>query len=325
MTTFTLSLTPEEQTRLLRHLENSGYERRDVAHTRAAAKKPGLSLALYNSGKLVAQGKQLKEWMEFVLEPEILQRLLEPSGTAPGAPIPDTAHIGIDESGKGDFFGPMVIAAFHLEPELHPLLAELGVRDSKRIPSDDAIHRIADRLREKAAGHAELLILKPETYNKLVAKMGSVNRVLAWAHATALENLLTRFPDTPRAVADQFGPEHQIQRALKSKGKQIQLEQRHKAESDPAVAAASILARSAFVRTLAELGEPLNTSLPKGATHVRPTGETLVNAHGPEVLTRIAKTHFRTTRQVLEACGHDPALLGTPEPKAAFNYRKRSS
>ena len=74
--------------------------------------------------------------------------------------------------------------------------------------------------------------------------MGNVNQILAWGHARAIENLLENIPGCPRAVADQFGPKRQIEQALMKKGQKIKLEQRPKAESDPAVAAASILARA---------------------------------------------------------------------------------
>lgn len=327
MHTFTRTLNHEEQTRLMAHLSQPGYENITVAYARAAAKKPGLNVVLYQSGKLVVQGKGLAEWIEFCLEPEILQQLLPDTGTAhsPGPPSDMTAdaHIGIDESGKGDFFGPMVVAAYHLTPDRRNWLHDLGVRDSKSIKSDEKIRTIAEMLLHKTCAHCEVMVFAPEKYNPLVKKMGSVNRLLAWAHATVLENLLTRFPETQRAVADQFGPEHQITSALKARGKQIELVQRHKAESDPAVAAASILARHRFVNEMQELSRLCNCTLPRGATHVRPTGEQLIKKAGPEILTRVAKIHFRTTRQVLEACGYDPALLGTPEPKDSSHWKKK--
>jgi len=333
MNTFTQKLSPPEQNRLQKHLEQSGYEPREVAYAKIAAKRPGLSIVLYESGKLVAQGKGVEEWLEFIFEPEIHQAVLVKTETPlpsvltepdPTEPDPSSSHIGIDESGKGDFFGPMVVAAYHLTPDLRGWLSELGVQDSKRIKSDSKISEIAEKLLSKSEAHCEILVFTPEKYNPLVKKMGSVNRLLAWAHATVLENLLIRFPDTPRAVADQFGPEHQIKTALKERGKKIELIQRHKAESDPAVAAASILARHRFVLELTELSRLSNCELPKGATHVRPTGEILVKQVGPEILTRIAKTHFRTTRQVLEACGYNPALLGTPDPKDRPKWKKRT-
>lgn len=325
MNLFTRTLTAPEQSRLVQHLQTGGYDTAPVQYARAAGKKSGLNVVLYTSGKLVVQGKGTREWLEFVFEPEILQGLLPdssaPAGGAEGQEIDASPRIGIDESGKGDFFGPMVIAGFLLTPALETLLRELGVRDSKQMASDAQMLRIADVLQQKAPSQVEVLCLLPPTYNRLVDKMGSVNRVLAWGHATVLENLLTRHPEVKKAVADQFGPEHQIRQALKTRGKTIELIQRHRAESDPAVAAASILARAGFVRAMQALGEQAGMTLPKGATHVRTPAEQLVRNKGPEVLREVAKTHFRTTRQVLEACGHPPGLLGTPEKKA-FVYKK---
>jgi len=323
MHTFTRKLSPPEQERFLAHLRSAPYDLREVDHAIAAAKKPGLNLVLYRSGKLVAQGKGVGEWIEFVLEPEILREAGAATPEATAAPDADLSpHIGIDESGKGDFFGPLVVAAFLVTPEREPLLRTLGVRDSKRIKSDSKIASAAEGIEKAAPRHCEVMVLAPETYNSLVKRFGSVNRLLAWAHATVLENLLDRFPDVTRAVADQFGPEHQITSALKQKGKGIDLVQRHRAESDPAVAAASILARHRFVKEMEALGGIAGRPLPRGATHVRGVAEELVRAQGPDILSKTAKTHFRTTRQVLEACGLDPALLGTPEPKK-FVYRKK--
>lgn len=322
MNTFSRKLTPDQQQRLLRHLDEGPYRPREVAHALKAGAKPGLNLVLYKSGKVVAQGKGVAEWVEFVWEPDIAGEL-ETANDANAAPPPPTPRIGIDESGKGDFFGPMVVAAYVLRQEHLKTLTELGVRDSKQIKSAVKIDHIAKHLLQKTPDACEILCLGPETYNRLVAKMGSVNRVLAWGHATVLENLLEKFPDVQHAVADQFGPEHQIRNALKSRGKEISLEQRHRAEADPAVAAASILARQRFVDEMGELGRLAGVPLPRGATHVRSVAEDLVRRAGPDILARVAKTHFRTTRQVLEATGHDPALLGTPEPKDSSRFRKK--
>jgi len=323
MTLYTRTLTAPEQTRFCQYLQGGGYEPHPVQYARAAARKEGLTLVLYESGKLVVQGKKTPEWLEFVFEPLILQGLLDPlsggGGSAAGAIGPgedSTPRIGVDESGKGDFFGPMVIAGFLWTPELAELLRKLGVKDSKQMASDAKMLQVAETLERQCPTHIELICLMPATYNRMVARMGGVNRVLAWGHATVMENLLERHPQVQKAVADQFGPEHQIRNALKTRGKAIELVQRHRAESDPAVAAASILARAGFVRAMKDLGELAGQTLPKGATHVRGPAEILVRAKGPDILRETAKTHFRTTRQVLEACGYAPDLLGTPEPKA---------
>jgi ribonuclease HIII len=302
MTTFTQKLSPAVRDRLTRHLREDNYELRDVAHAVIAGKKEGLNIVLYESGKVVVQGKNTGEWLEFIFEPFINEALLDAPAAAPdGAPLPP--RIGIDESGKGDFFGPLVIAGFLLTPDLDALLRDLGVKDSKQIKNDAQIQKIARTLKARAPRQCKVITLMPETYNRLVGRMGTVNRLLAWGHASVIEELLTRFPDVKQAVADQFGPEHQIKNALKTRGKQIELIQRHKAESDPAVAAASILARAGFVDAMKTLSDLAGVPLPKGATHVRPTAEGLVTAKGPDILTKVAKTHFRTTKQVLQACG----------------------
>ncbi len=314
MNSYSCTLSPEAATRAETHLRTGPYELREVAHARIAGRREGLNLVLYKSRKLVIQGKKTREWIEFELEPNILQQLVAEKAP-PSAEMQET-HIGIDESGKGDFFGPMVITAFRYTPTQLPWLKQLGVQDSKNIKSDSKIADIANKIRQKAPESIQEIALKPEVYNRGILKMNSVNRLLAWGHASVLEGLLKRFPDTQLAIADQFGPEHQIQNALQEHGRNIKLIQRHKAESDPAVAAASILARDRFVMIMEELSQLAGRPLPKGATHVRAPAEELVKAQGPEILKKLAKTHFRTTRQVLSACGYDPALLGTPEPKA---------
>jgi ribonuclease HIII len=143
--------------------------------------------------------------------------------------------------------------------------------------------------------------------------MNSVNRILAWGHARAIENLLDKVPDCPRALSDQFGPEQQIQRALQQKGRKIKLEQRHKAESDIAVAAASILARAGFLTALDKLGEKYGAKLPKGASDkVQAVAGELLEKRGGAALLETAKCHFKTTDNVLGARGKTRAGEGLP-------------
>lgn len=305
--TFTFKLSSEEQDRLLSYLANASGEVRQVPHTRAAMKFATHNLALYKSGKLVLQGKGSQDWIEFTLEPEILQRVVSEELASPAeqeAGEATTPRIGIDESGKGDFFGPLVIAACFVDPAVTDRLQDVGIKDSKAIKSDTAIAKIAEGIRSLGPCFYKEISISPKRYNELIGKFRTVNRLLAWGHATSLEDVLGKQPQCTLAIADQFGPEHQIRSALQEKGKSIELRQRHKAESDLAVAAASILARDRFVRELNKLSERVGSSLPKGATHVRPTGEEIVKRHGPVALWYTAKCHFRTTKQVLEACGY---------------------
>ncbi|CBK40754.1 Ribonuclease HIII (fragment) [Nitrospira defluvii] len=205
-------------------------------------------------------------------------------------------RIGIDESGKGDYFGPLVIAAVFVTPALEQDLALMQVRDSKKI-SDGRILEMAPDIR-LLCPHS-LVAIGPQRYNELYAKIKNLNRLLAWGHARALENLLQQV-DCDLAIADQFGDERLILNALQEKGKQIRLVQRTKAESDLAVAAASILARADFLQRLDRLSQELSTTLPKGASAaVELAGRMVVKKYGRDRLGSVAKLHFKTTKQVL--------------------------
>lgn len=205
-------------------------------------------------------------------------------------------RIGIDESGKGDYFGPLVIAAVFVTPALEQDLALMQVRDSKKI-SDGRILDMAPDVR-LVCPHS-VVAIGPQRYNELYAKINNLNRLLAWGHARALENLLQQV-DCDLAIADQFGDERLILNALQEKGKQIRLVQRTRAEADLAVAAASILARAEFLLRLQRLSEDVRTALPKGASAaVELAGRMVVRKYGEDRLGTVAKLHFKTTKQVL--------------------------
>jgi ribonuclease HIII len=205
-------------------------------------------------------------------------------------------RIGIDESGKGDYFGPLVIAAVFLDATTQNELTLMNVRDSKKI-SDGRILDMAPDIR-MLCPHT-MIAIGPQRYNKLYAKIRNLNRLLAWGHAKALETLLDKV-SCAHAIADQFGDEQLILNVLQEKGRTIVLEQRHKAESDLAVAAASILARAEFLHRLKRLSDGIGTTLPKGASlAVELAGRMIVKKHGAERLGLVAKLHFKTTQAVL--------------------------
>ena len=237
---FTYKLNPEEQARLEDLLLNGDYRPTSVPHTRVSAEAPNCKISLYTSGKCLVQGKEAKEWVTFTLEPLVLQqaqmgyaKILDPKIYKP--------HMGVDESGKGDFLGPIVIACAYVDSALTSELQKMDVRDSKTITSDKKTLSIAKDIRQKLGDRYSLVTIGPRAYNRLYASMRNVNQILAWGHARAIENLLEKVPTCPRAVVDQFGPTRQVEQALMKKGRTIELEQRPKAESDIAVAAASIL------------------------------------------------------------------------------------
>ena len=207
-----------------------------------------------------------------------------------------TQRIGIDESGKGDYFGPLVIAAAFVDATTQGELALMQVRDSKKI-SDGRILEMSSDI--KTICPHSLIAIGPQKYNELYAKIRNLNRLLAWGHAKALENILERV-SCDRAISDQFGDERLILNALQQKGRKIILEQRPKAESDLAVAAASILARAEFLIRLNRLSQEVGTTLPKGASPaVELAARMVIKKHGRERLDSVAKLHFKTTQAVL--------------------------
>jgi ribonuclease HIII len=323
-TSFTFRLDDIQQERLIGILRTGNYRPTEIPYTRIAADAENCRIALYTSGKCVIQGKGAQDWVTFTLEPLVLQeaRLGYDEVHDPEASQP---HMGIDESGKGDFFGPLVIAAAFVNKPLAKAFADKGVRDSKTVTSDKKAEEMARDIRKMLGDRYALVTIGPRAYNRLYAKMRNVNDILAWGHARAIENLLEKVPDCPRAVSDQFGPKRQIEQALMKKGRSIELIQRPKAESDPAVAAASILARASFIAALRKIGEQYGVTIPKGASdRVREIGVELVKKQGPETLLETVKCHFRTTDAVLEAAGHSRKDLG-PEGQAVskpFKGRK---
>lgn len=299
ITLHTARLTAEQGEKLRGILRERGWKFLERPYTLFFAQKDKLTLAVYEKGpKVVVQGKGTEEFVQFTLEPEVLgearlgyEEELNPAMFAP--------HFGVDESGKGDFFGPLVIAGVYTDRDIARRFMDGGIQDSKRIGSDARIRDLAKMIRDTPGAAANVIAIGPEKYNELYAKFKNLNRLLAWGHARVIENLLELRPDCPRALSDQFANPSLIQRALLEKGRGIELEQRTKAESDLAVAAASILAREKFIDWLRQNGKSYGCELPRGASGaVKKIAGALAAQHGPDVLRRVAKTHFKTASEV---------------------------
>lgn len=207
--------------------------------------------------------------------------------------VMETGHIGVDESGKGDYFGPLVIAACYVGPE-H--LAELtGVKDSKKLTDKMSLSLAANI--KRICPHS-VIAIGPAKYNELYDKFRNLNRLLAWGHARAIENVL-EVTDAKMVISDQFADPAGLRRQLFDKGKQVELVSMVRAESDIAVAAASILARAEFLRKLDMLSTQFSVQLPKGAsTGVIEAGIRFVAKHSVSKLPEVAKMHFKTTLSV---------------------------
>ena len=297
--THTALLTPAQAGKLRQVLEAQGYEFETKPYMLFSARKSKLNLAVYEKGpKVVIQGKGIEEFITFVLEPEVLgeakfgyEEVHSPELFEP--------HFGIDESGKGDFFGPLVIAGVYVEGSLCHLFREAGVQDSKSIGSDKKIRDLAGAIRKSGAPHSVVTIAPPR-YNDLYRKIGNLNRLLAWGHARVIENLCEACPACPRALSDKFADVRVLEQALMEKGKKIHLDQRTKAESDLAVAAASILAREKFIDWLAVAGEQAGVELKRGVSaSVKSAAGRIVAKFGPGGLENFAKTHFKTAAEIV--------------------------
>ena len=309
ITSHTCKLTPDQAKALEWHLRENDFEPRTVAYAQFAGSKKDLNLVFYESGKLVIQGKGTQEFVEFVLEPLILKEAKLGYETTLHPELLDP-RIGVDESGKGDFFGPMCVAGVYVNAEILQAWKLAGIRDSKAISSDRKISELAKVIRATKGCVFTVVPIGNEAYNRLYDKIGSVNSILAWGHARVIENLLGQsakmIPPPLRAISDQFAYSKEVvQKALMGLGRELELVQRHKAEEDLAVAAASILARDEFVSRLNRLGKEFGILLPKGASAaVEAAAREFIEKHGAANLGKVAKMHFRTAYRV----------QGLPEP-----------
>lgn len=300
MTSYTAPLTTSQAETLRQVLERQGYDFESKPHALFSARKGKLNVTVYQKGpKVLVQGKDTEDFIRFTLEPEVLgearlgyEEILEPDKFEP--------HFGIDESGKGDFFGPLVIAGVYTDAVIARRLIEAGIMDSKRIASAARIRQLATAIRATPGCTSEIVAIGPERYNEMHASFGNLNRLLAWGHARVIEKLAAARPDCPRALSDQFARPEVLQRALRDKGLTIGLEQRTKGESDTAVAAASILARERFIDWIDKTSTACGVKLPLGASDaVIQAARELVARHGRDALGKTAKLHFRTTSAVL--------------------------
>ena len=308
-TNHTCTLTDAQASALEQYLRANDYSFREVPYARFAAERDKTNVVFYTSGKLVVQGKGTQDFIEFVLEPQILgevklgyETILNPELLAP--------RLGVDESGKGDFFGPLCIAGVYVNEAVLRSWKDSGIRDSKNISSDRRIAELAKLIRGTPGCVHTVVPIGNEAYNRLYRTAGSVNKILAWGHARVIENLMgqsTRMDPPPvRAISDQFAHDKAtVANALMKMGRQLELVQRHRAEEDMAVAAASILARNEFVSRLGKLCKEFETDFPKGASAaVDAVAKEFVAKHGAAILEKVAKTHFRTALRA----------QGLPEP-----------
>ncbi len=267
---------------------------------------------LFTSGKALIQGKpsvlqtELKSWWygrqtsstQPATSTTTQSSFIETPSTDLTKSFTGRPRIGLDESGKGDYFGPLVIGAVYVDEHTEQQLNTLGVRDSKLL-TDNRMLVMAEEI--KSLCPSFVVPIEPKRYNELYDKIQNLNRLLAWGHAWALENMLDK-ASCDLAIIDQFADESYILKALREKGRQITLVQQIHAEKDIAVAAASILARARFVQQLVQLSKRVGKTLPKGSSDpaIVTTGREIVAKYGKDILAEIAKLHFKTTEMILQ-------------------------
>ena len=324
---YTYELSVEQQDRLGAIMSCGNYRRCERPYSLWAYEGNGFNATLYakerhGKRKFCVQGSKAEDFVLFTLEPEVLgtallgyKSVLDPDALAP--------HAGSDESGKGDFFGPLVVCCAYIDERIAEAIGKftfldrldrrvkLEVKDCKRM-SDMQVLEAGRQLRALLGSEGYAVVkLGPAAYNRLYAKIQNINRMLAWAHGTAIEELLQKKRSVTRVVVDQFAPtEATINRALKPLGRSAVIDQHHKAESDPAVAIASVIAREIFLREIQKMsaevfGSSASASgigsIPIGSSdpRVRELAETMVKRNGPVWLMNHCKAHFQTADKVL--------------------------
>ena len=314
LTTYTAKLDDGQMRRVQAHCEERGWEGFEVAYARFAYKGSRVNVTGYTSGKLVVAGKETENFVVNFLEPEVLGKAVL---GYEDVVHPDwyESHAGLDESGKGDFFGPVITACVIADRPAIEAWIKAGVKDSKKI-ADAQIMKLDALIRNTCGAVVEVFTWRMERYNELMGRKGAnLNRLLAWQHASGLVRALEN-KRVPWGLLDQFSEKPLTQAELKKKGvTDFDLRMRTKAEEDPVVAAASVCARAEFVRAIRTLSDEAGLPLQKGASAaVKRQAHDLIARHGVAALRRFVKLHFRTAYEVVKEAG----LLGEfplPEPK----------
>jgi ribonuclease HIII len=273
-------------------LESENYSFCTADHALWRAKGKNVVVTLYKSGKILAQGAGTQDFVNTHIQNGQLNLIAIPKTKKSDDISHDfTSWIGTDESGKGDYFGPLIIASVLVDEKNKKLFEDLGLKDSKKL-TDIQIAKFAVQIKNNST--FSVVTINPNKYNELYKKFNNLNKMLAWGHARAIENILEKTP-CPNAISDKFGNEQLIKNALLQSGKSINLIQQVRAERDLAVAAASIVARDEFVKKIHYLSKEYKLDLPKGASD-RVVAQAKLAKSRNIPLENIAKLHFKTTQ-----------------------------
>ncbi len=320
LSTYTIKLDDAQMEKLRAICAARSWEPVEVAYARFAFRGPDVNVTAYDKRRIVViAGKGTEDFVLHTLETEVTaaprlgyDAVLHPERFEP--------HAGLDESGKGDFFGPVVAATVIADKPAIDAWLTAGVKDSKRL-ADSQILKLDDLIRKTAGAVAKTCYCGMPKYNELMGRPGAnLNRLLAWQHATALEQALNE-KWVPWGLLDQFSKQPLTQRELAKKAvKSFDLRMRVRAEEDPVVAAASVVARAEYVRVMRKLSQRFGGPLQKGAgSRVREQAAEIIAKFGAPALGDFAKLHFRTAYEVVAAAGR-LAELPLPKPKERVEW-----
>ncbi|MDR0727859.1 MAG: ribonuclease HIII [Puniceicoccales bacterium] len=298
ITCYSGQLTLEQAEKLRNTLEMQQWEPKAVPHARYAYYGNNVNVVVYLSGKMVVQGTGTEEFVQFTLEPEILRKIVL-GYDEQRHPEWFEEHAGLDESGKGDLFGPLVSACVIGGGETINKWIKAGVRDSKTIHSKQQIFAIADEIGRTESAVVEVFTLSMRKYNELYLRFGNnLNRLLAWYHSKSLQNAREK-NHVAKALLDQFSTAPLVQRFF-TNDPTLTITMRPRAEDDPVVAAASIVARAEYLRAMAKLSETAGEELLRGANvQVEEQARRLVVRFGVDKLGDYAKLHFSTAQKAI--------------------------
>ena len=284
--------------------ENSTFAPTQTSYTHFSykSKSQGVSIAAYTSGKVVISGKGTEDFITNILEPQVtgIARLGYDDVHNPEW---FQTHAGLDESGKGDLFGPVVSACVIAGKDAVEKWLEAGVKDSKQVTSDKKIFELEKIIRSTPGVIVKTAFARIEKYNTLYKKFGNLNAFLGHLHFLALKEALAEAEETGAEIPawgllDQFSKSPIVQHNLTRNGISFDLKMRTKAESDPVVAAASIIARATYVREIEKISELAGIRVPKGSgAEAKKAATEIVRKFGVARFGEFVKLHFKTAHE----------------------------
>ncbi len=260
--------------------DKEGFSFKSVDYAFFRAEKEGIIATFYKSGKLLIQGKELDRIYELIKKRFVKENNSEP-------------WMGTDEAGKGDYFGPLVVAGVIVDPKKDIDLLKLGVKDSKRLTSA-RISVLAEVIKKQF--FYEIVVLEPKKYNTIYKEEGNLNKILSGLHIKVIEKLITK-NSVNKVVVDKFSKTSGIIKYFDGK---VSIDEIIKGEKDLACASASILARDAFNQYMEKMGKKYNFEFPKGSgKKVKEALFSFLESYPFEELKNVAKLHFKLTKEVL--------------------------